>query len=507
MEGTSFRKQAPKNLIMNILSFVVNTLVGLWLVPYLISEIGVAAYGLVPLAMVFTSYIALITVSINGAISRFITIDIQQNEWNNANRTFNTAFFALLFLTVILLPILSIVVFKIDKIINIPTNVLYDAYYLFAFTFLGFLVSLLGGVFGTSMYARNRLDLSQFVEISRVLTRLIIIVLFFIIFRPSLLYVGLANLIAAIVATIISFINWRKLTPQLRLNLKFYDFSKLYQILGMGGWLIVNMVGYLLFLRIDLIIVNKFLGTELAGSYAAVLQWNSLLRTIGGVLSAVIGPMILISYASSKMNDVIRFGKLGVKILAISVAIITGVISGFAADLLGLWLEDEFRQYGLLLIVMLFHLTVNLGVLPLLSINTALNKVKIPGIVSLFMGLANLILALIFVLIFDWGMYGVAIAGGIALTLKNGLFTPWYASRILNIKSNVFFLPLISGIFVYLLSYGISYGVNSFHQVTTWMELIILGSLSAIISCLVAWMFLKSEERKMFISFIPKISR
>ncbi len=504
MERTSFRKQAPKNLIMNILSFMVNTLVGLWLVPYLISEIGVAAYGLVPLAMVFTSYIGLITVSINGAISRFLTIDIQSGEWVNANRTFNTAFFGLLVLVIILLPLLGIVVFKIDKIINVPTDVLYDSYYLFAFTFLGFLVSLLAGVFGTSMYARNRLDLSQFVEISRILVRLIIIVTLFITFRPSLLFVGVANLIAAIVAAIISFINWRKLTPHLRVNLKFYDYSKLYQILGMGGWLIVNMVGYLLFLRIDLIIVNKFLGSELGGSYAAVLQWNSLLRTVAGVLSAVVGPMILISYASSKMKDVIRYSKLGVKILAISVAVLTGVISGFAGDLLGLWLEDEFREYGLLLVIMLFHLTVNLGVLPLFSINTALNKVKIPGIVSLLMGLMNLILALVFVLVFKWGMYGVALAGGIALTLKNGLFTPWYASKILNIKTNVFFLPLISGIFVYLLSYGISYGVNSFHQITNWMELIIMGSLSGIISCIIGWVFLKTEERKMLISFLPK---
>ena len=98
---------------MNIVSFLVNVIVGLWLVPYLVKYLGKAAYGLIPLAMIFTEYINVITISINGSITRFLTVDIQNNDWKNANKTFNSAFFALLILIGIQIPIFSYITFDI----------------------------------------------------------------------------------------------------------------------------------------------------------------------------------------------------------------------------------------------------------------------------------------------------------------------------------------------------------------------------------------------------------
>jgi membrane protein EpsK len=135
MENKSFKKQMPYNLIMNIVSFVVNIFIGLWLVPYLIKYIGVAAYGLVPLAMVFTEYISVITISINGAVTRFLTIEIQKNQWDKANVIFNTSFFTMLGIIVLQIPILSYITVEVSSIFEVPEELVKDAYYLFAFTF------------------------------------------------------------------------------------------------------------------------------------------------------------------------------------------------------------------------------------------------------------------------------------------------------------------------------------------------------------------------------------
>ena len=66
---------------------------------------------------------------------------------------------------------------------------------------------------------------------------------------------------------------------------------------------------------------------------------------------------------------------------------------------------------------MLFHLSINLGVQSLFGIGVAMNKVKLPGLVTLFTGLLNLGLALILIKTTDLGFYGVAIAGAIALQI------------------------------------------------------------------------------------------
>jgi phosphatidate cytidylyltransferase len=56
----TFSKQVPKNLLANILYFLVNVIIGLFLVPFFIDSLGVASYALVPLATSLTGYVNLV---------------------------------------------------------------------------------------------------------------------------------------------------------------------------------------------------------------------------------------------------------------------------------------------------------------------------------------------------------------------------------------------------------------------------------------------------------------
>ena len=107
--------------------------------------------------------------------------------------------------------------------------------------------------------------------------------------------------------------------------------------------------------------------------------------------------------------------------MGMGMALPIGLMCGFAPSLLSLWLGPEFVELVPLLWLMLFHLVINLSVLPLFYINVATNSVKLPGWVTLVMGIGNLCLAIALPLLFGWGYYGVAAAGAIALTLKNAL--------------------------------------------------------------------------------------
>ncbi len=490
---------------MNVTNFIIRFIVGLWLIPYLIIHIGKAAYGLVPLAMIFTEYINLITGSINASITRFLAIDIQKKDFDNANKTFNTAFFAILGLVLFKIPILSYIVIDLQSLINVPAELSEDAFYLFSLSFLGYLISLFSSIFSTSLYANNRLDLIRFIEITRLLVRASTIVGLFLTFSPSLKYVGIANLMSALVGILISFIYWKKFTAYFKLGLSYFDKYVFSQITKMGGWIIVNQVGFLLLLKVDLIVVNRFIGPDAGGEYAAVQQWTKLLRSIAGVLSAVIGPMVLISYANSKMKDLIKFAKLGVRYMSIGIGIITGVICGLASPLLGIWLGPSFTQFSSLLIIMLCTLVINLGILPLFKISTAVNKVKIPGLVTLFAGGFNLFLAIFFVTKTDLGLIGVALAGAIVLTLKNGIFIPIYTARILNISTLTFYKPLLGGVFLFLLSLLISSFWNHYAIINTWMELILYSILTLTFALLTALIFIISNEDKiMFVDMLPK---
>lgn len=494
---------------MNVVSFIANVFVGLWLVPYLVNHIGKAAYGLVPLAMVFTEYINVINVSINNSITRFLTIDIQNNDWLKANHTFNTAFFAMLGLVLIQIPLLGYLTIDITQIINVPETLIKDTYYLFGFTFAGYLISLYSSIFSTVLHSYNRLDLRRMIDISRIFVRVGIIVILFVVFSPSLKFVGIANFAGALFSFILSYRYWRKFTPDLVVRLGYFRRNKLRELLSMGGWMIVNKVGFLLFLKIDLLVINRLIGPKPGGEYAAVQQWNTLFRTVASVLAGVISPMILISFANERIKDVIRFGSLGVEFLALFIGIATGVVCGFASELLFLWLGQDFVQFSLLLIIMVAHFVINLGVMPLFSINTAMNRMKVPGLVTFSMGAVNLVLAIIFITQLHLGIIGVALAGAIVLTLKNGLFTPWYAARILEVKTITFFKPLIRGIVLFVFTFALTHFTGRYIEIDNWAGLIFFSAAIFSVSSLLGWFFLlRDKHRKMLIDMLPdKIKR
>ena len=98
-----FQQRFSKNLISNIIYFILNIIVGLALVPFFLDSLGDVAYALVPLATSVTSYVTLIVQCLNMSVSRYLTLDLQRGDLEKANVTFNTAMFGTLAVVLILL--------------------------------------------------------------------------------------------------------------------------------------------------------------------------------------------------------------------------------------------------------------------------------------------------------------------------------------------------------------------------------------------------------------------
>jgi membrane protein EpsK len=331
------------------------------------------------------------------------------------------------------------------------------------------------------------------------------VVLLFNFFSPSLENVALATILAALSGFSAHYFFWRKLTPDLRINPSYFDRTRLKDLLTMGGWLVINHVGYLLFLQIDLIVVNRLFGPTAGGEYASVLQWSMLLRSMAGVLSGVAQPMFMICYARSQTEDLIRIAKMAVKFMGLGLALPIGLACGFSSELLAVWIGPEFSKLAPLMVLMLIHLTVNLSVTPLFSINVCYNRVKLPGIVTLLMGGLNLILAIWIPLNFDTGFYGVALAGAIVLTLKNAIFTPWYATHVMGLRTRVFFRQMATGIAATLVIFIIGTLLSRMYQITSWTQLIVVGTvISALYAPCVWFCIMAPEERRIFLKMIAR---
>ena len=115
-----FVAQLPRNLAANIAYFLVNIVIGVLLVPYFINTLGVAAYGIIPLATSITGYVAIVVQSLNTAVSRFLTVDLQRGDYAAANKTFNTALFGLTVVILLMVPVILVVAYFAPLFFHVP---------------------------------------------------------------------------------------------------------------------------------------------------------------------------------------------------------------------------------------------------------------------------------------------------------------------------------------------------------------------------------------------------
>ncbi|MCK4442063.1 MAG: lipopolysaccharide biosynthesis protein, partial [Sulfurovaceae bacterium] len=469
--------------------------IGLWIIPYLVKNIGLSAYGLVPLAMFFSAYINIIIQSLNSAINRFLLIAIQQNSTIEANRVFNTSLIIILSFIALQSIIMTIVIINLSYLISIPIGLESDAFWLFLLTFIGFSISLLRGVFATTLFAHNRLDILRLIDIIQIISRALIIIFLFSIDTPQLIYVGIANILASIIIFLLTLYYSRKIYSSLHVNFALFDRKYVKELSQMGIWVLINQIGSLLFLKIDLFIANRFLGASMAGEYAIILQWNTLIRVFAGLLSGVITPITMIFYAKNKREDMIKMVKIAFKLMAIGMSVIIGEVTALSGDILSVWMGEEFRYLEYLMFFSLLPLIINLSVYPLFAIQTAYNRVKIPAIVTLILGLANLILAIVLVKWTTIGLYGIVLASATILTLKNSIFTPIYASHLLKIPLLSFTKYYLLSIFFYISSYSITTIFASFYHIDSYLILFSIMGLSILLSLIVFYIYLRFDNQ------------
>jgi len=157
-----------------------------------------------------------------------------------------------------------------------------------------------------------------------------------------------------------------------------------------------------------------------------------------------------------------------------------------------------------LLVVIVFHQSLNLSVRPLLDVQNAFNKVRWPGIATLLSGAASLGLAIFLAMWGKWGTTGVAIAVAAAWTAKNALYMPVYTARIMNLPWWAFLPTLSASVIGTFLVGSASYGLTLFRMPDDWLALV--GSVAAVsvVYALGVWAIgLNRADRELLKRIVP----
>ena len=507
-DSTSKHRRFAANLTSNLANFSLNILIGFWFTPYLIRHLGIANYGLIPLATVVVSYMSIFTLSINSSVSRFLTVALNREDSGEANRLFNTSLFSLLAMSGVLLLLVLGGSIWVDKFLNVPPGAEQQVRILFAFAGVAFLINAVFAPFSVPAFSHNRLELSNFVAIAQALARVGLVIVLFTCLSPQLWQVGFSLLLSALVAAVGSIIIWRSLAPELHIQRADFKWDTLKAVTQTSGWVFLVQVGTVLFLSIDLLVVNRLMGPVANGRYAAVLQWSIMLRGLAGTVAGIFTPMLLAHFARGDSDALVKDARRAIKFLGIFIALPIGLICGFSRPLLTLWLGNSFTPLAPLMVLLVAPLSVNLAIMPLFTIALAKDEMRMPGIVSLVTGVMNLGLALLLCGPVGWGMYGVAAAGAIILTGKNLIYMPLFAAKLTHRPWFTFYREMATITTATFVIGGASWALSSWLTLSNWpLFLAACTGASLLYAAYVYLLALKKDERGIIAKMISSSLR
>ncbi len=496
MIGASSHRQFAINVATSFGSLSLSLLLGIWYTPFMIRHLGVAAYGLVPLASSITNYLTIVTATVGTTVARFVVADLARSDAANANRHFNT--FLVVGTTIAggLFALSGVFGFTLLPLLfNIPSGQEKAAEYLFVAVAGSFLLSTITNIFESSVWVSNRFEIRSLIEAGTMTLRVGLIVLFFETWSATLWQVAVAIPCAGVFALMASVIACGKLAPSLRVRLADFDRTKLAELRYTSGWLLVSQIGNVLFLNMDLVLANVLLGPEAGGYYAPLVQWGALLRTVAMIVAGVLGPPIIVFYTRRETGSLLRVSGQAAKFLGLLTALPVGLLCGFAKPLLETWLGRSFVSYAPLAWFLLLPLPLEAGQMHSGSVIIAANRLRGPGLFSLLSGFGYVSLAMVLTRHFQLGLYGIALAGA-AASLARSVYFSTYAAAVME-GSRKGFLSILGGALLAALTVAATAAIASVWLAPgSWIRLgLFAAPLGAAYLAVVYFLVLNDEDR------------
>lgn len=477
------KKRLSINLVANLLSYGIATVLSFCLTPFLVRNLGKEIYGFYGIANSFVSYITVVSVALNSMAAKYITVELINGNKNKAKQYYTSIFFSNVVLCLILTPILVLIVLNLKSILSISSSYIVDVQILFTLIFAAMLLRFITSIYGCATYASNRIDLRAYTEMIKSVLRLGLYFILFTIFKPSIVYLGIILFLLELFNSVSQIVLAKKLTPELKIQKYYFDFNLVINTLKIGVWNSVNQLGDLLLSSSDLVVANILLGETASGNISIIKTMPSLISGVITAINGVFMPRVAHIYAEGDKRKLIDEVKQAQRIMGAMVTPICVLLIVFGYDFYNLWVPGN----DIRLLMQLSGLDVArmliIGVTwPVSNLNIVMDKVKIPSLLVILSGITNILSMIIMIKFTGIGIYSIVITTLVLTVIFYGIFIPAYPCGFLKISRFTFISPMIRMILVVILSALCIIPMHSIIMIKNWWQFVLYGGVCAIIT-------------------------
>ncbi len=503
------KKESFINILAALATFFVQLVISFWLSPFVVSRLGEEAFGFINLSNNFVAYASLLAVALNSMANRYISIEYNSGKSQEAREYFYSVFIANCFLFLIIIIGAIAIIYKLEYIVNISENLIYQVKIVFFLSFLNMGISLIGTVYTAAAYATNKMHYSSAVVIVSNVIRSIIILLLFIILPPKVYYLAIATLVAGIVAFIGHYLVTKKLLPDFSLKRKYFNISKILQLIKSGAWMLLSNVSNLLLNGFDLLLTNWFVSNVIMGRLSLAKQLPYALSSALGVFSNIFSASLTKTFSIKGNKEIISDAKSQLRILTFIFTVPYAGIIAVGPSFLRLWLKEasysdkSIRMIYFLMVIILLDIIVSTYMYSIHSVFIALDKVKNYSLVLLIASILSIVTTCVLLKTTSLGVYCIAGTSTVILGITHGIIVPAMAAKLLDAKIWVFWTQeLLSWILLVVLS-GIFAVASIGLRFNSWGSFLLSICFLAIVGYMISFfLVLKKDERKQIINFI-----
>lgn len=430
-----------RNLASNWVSLLANMVVLFFLSRYLMHTLGKPICGIWSLLNVIAGYMGLFDLGVRSSTGRYIILYLGKGDHARVDQTIRTGlgFFTLLGGVILLAGCVAGIGFPKFFPTALPE---YRGLVMILLPIMALNVwlSVMGAVFSSVLTAHDRWDLARGVDMGVLALRAAGTVLS-VKWGMGLLGLVLVTIACNLLGVIANSLQARRIYPRLRVWPLLLSRERLRELAGYGVFAALSTIAYRLMGQTDLVIVGMTLTVDdvavySVGAMAIFYSWG-LISQAGQTFFPPVQRAIARGDIGSAKWLYLRQARIGV---ILGVPMYIGFLM-FGYSFLHHWMfdavkfpESSVQQAFAVMVVLSWSRLVFLfgvGAEPLLA---AIGQIKFNAIIACVEAALNLALSIFFVLVWHWGLAGVAAGTLVSRILIRSFVSPWRASRAVDVR-------------------------------------------------------------------------
>ena len=334
-------KRIAKNTLLLYARMLIMLCVSLYTSRVVLKVLGVEDFGIYNVVGGIVSILTFLNASMAGATQRFLNVELGRNNTDGLIKVFRTAQVIHVGVAIIVLILAETIgIWFLNTYMQIPQGRMYAANFVFQFSVITFMVTILSVPYNAAIIAHERMSAFAYISIIEVFLKLLIVYLLLIIpFDKLIVYSCLMALISIIIRIIYSIYCGRHFVECKRNKFE-CDKCILKKMLNFSGWTIFGALGSISHTQGVGLVLNYFFGVAINAAQGIANQVNSVISNFVANFMTALNPQIVKSYTSGDLNSMHKLLMRGCKMGFFLVAFFAIPLIFEAPWILSLWLHE-----------------------------------------------------------------------------------------------------------------------------------------------------------------------